>query len=60
MCVCVGGGMIELTQILSTSTSLNARLFVTPTETQILFYTRGWMRQSFQSNITRNNKHSFD
>jgi len=40
--------------------SLNARLLLTPTQIQILFYTRGWMRLSFQCDIMCNINHSFD
>jgi hypothetical protein len=40
--------------------SLNVYLLLTPTHIQILFYTRGWMRPSFQCDIMCNNKHSFD
>ena len=40
--------------------SLNVHLLSTPAQIQILFYTRGWMRLSFQRDVMCSNDDSFD
>jgi hypothetical protein len=56
-----GEGMTEKVDInMIDMSSLNVHLLLTPTHIQILIFTGGWMRLSFQCDIMCNNNHSFD
>ena len=51
-----GGGVADKVDInIIDMSSLNVHLLLTPTQIQILFYTRGWLRLSFQCDITCSN-----
>jgi hypothetical protein len=56
-----GGGVTDKVDInIIDISSLNVHLLLTPTQIQTLFYTRGWIRLSFQRDIMCSNDCSFD